>query len=309
MSSPTLHGARTQTRSWSSALISTRCPRGQASMTTAAASSTILEIAEEMAELKYTKKLQRQVRFAFWGAEENNLLGLGALRGEPEPRRSRRRSTPTSTSTWSARRTTCASSTTVMGRTDPRGLVRPGRMRSSKIFTEYFESQGLASRADGVRRPVRLRSVHRRPAFRPVACSAARRGSRLRSRPRSTAARPVQPYDPCYHEACDDINNLSTKALFEMGDAAAHAVWVLAKSKTGLFPDGSRVGPQAKAAPQELYQEGSRRGALTGLSLGDRGPLSLLARSIRRAAQRSTRVRIPTPWSAGCPTGARRVRP
>ena len=39
-------------------------------------SSTILEIAEEMAELGYTRgKLQRQVRFAFWGAEEFNLLG------------------------------------------------------------------------------------------------------------------------------------------------------------------------------------------------------------------------------------------
>ena len=47
-------------------------------------SSTILEIAEEMAELKYTKKLRRQVRFAFWGAEENGLLRLGVLHQEPE---------------------------------------------------------------------------------------------------------------------------------------------------------------------------------------------------------------------------------
>ena len=38
-------------------------------------SATILEIAEQLAKLKYTKKLQRQVRFAFWGAEELNLLG------------------------------------------------------------------------------------------------------------------------------------------------------------------------------------------------------------------------------------------
>jgi Zn-dependent M28 family amino/carboxypeptidase len=30
--------------------------------------STILEIAEQLAALKYTNKLQRQVRFAFWGA-------------------------------------------------------------------------------------------------------------------------------------------------------------------------------------------------------------------------------------------------
>ena len=38
-------------------------------------SATILEIAEQMAELGLTDKLQRRVRFAFWGAEENNLLG------------------------------------------------------------------------------------------------------------------------------------------------------------------------------------------------------------------------------------------
>ncbi|HEY6689329.1 MAG TPA: M28 family peptidase, partial [Propionibacteriaceae bacterium] len=38
-------------------------------------SATILEIAEQLAKLNYTKKLQRQVRFAFWGAEELNLLG------------------------------------------------------------------------------------------------------------------------------------------------------------------------------------------------------------------------------------------
>ena len=38
-------------------------------------SSTILEIAEQMSALKLTKKLQRPVRFAFWGAEESGLLG------------------------------------------------------------------------------------------------------------------------------------------------------------------------------------------------------------------------------------------
>ena len=38
-------------------------------------SASILEIAEQLAALKYTNKLQRQVRFAFWGAEELNLLG------------------------------------------------------------------------------------------------------------------------------------------------------------------------------------------------------------------------------------------
>ena len=109
-------------------------------------------------------------------------------------------------------------------------------------------------------------------------------------------------YDPCYHQACDDINNLSTKALFEMGDAAAHAVWTLAKSKTGLFPDGSRVGQTVQGRSGGAGLQGSRAGSLTWPEFGGpEGPLSLLARSIRRAAQRSTRVRIPTPWSVGLP--------
>ena len=63
-------------------------------------------------------------------------------------------------------------------------------------------------------------------------------------------------YDPCYHQACDDITNLSGEALFEMGDAAAHAVWVLAKSKTRSYSDGRRVEHRSKAAPAGLAWKG-----------------------------------------------------
>jgi Zn-dependent M28 family amino/carboxypeptidase len=65
-----------------------------------------------------------------------------------------------------------------------------------------------------------------------------------------------EPYDACYHQACDTINNLNTKALNELGDGVAHAAWTLAKSKSGLFEDqslrdhkaikGQKVGPLAK---------------------------------------------------------------
>ena len=30
-------------------------------------------------------------------------------------------------------------------------------------------------------------------------------------------------YDPCYHQACDTVDNLSTTALDQMSDATAHA--------------------------------------------------------------------------------------
>jgi Zn-dependent M28 family amino/carboxypeptidase len=56
-----------------------------------------------------------------------------------------------------------------------------------------------------------------------------------------------QPYDACYHQACDTINNLSTKALAELGDGVVHAAWTLAKSKSGLFEDQSLRARKAKA--------------------------------------------------------------
>jgi hypothetical protein len=62
-----------------------------------------------------------------------------------------------------------------------------------------------------------------------------------------------EPYDPCYREACDDINNLNTKALAELGDAAAHAVLTLARTRTGFFPDGSRRARVAVAAAADHH--------------------------------------------------------
>ena len=48
-------------------------------------------------------------------------------------------------------------------------------------------------------------------------------------------------YDPNYHQVGDTINNLSTKALSEMSDGAAHAALTLARSRRGFFEDGSRA--------------------------------------------------------------------
>ena len=47
-------------------------------------------------------------------------------------------------------------------------------------------------------------------------------------------------YDPCYHQECDTINNVNTKALAEMSDAAAHAILTLVRTESGFYEDGSR---------------------------------------------------------------------
>jgi hypothetical protein len=64
------------------------------------------------------------------------------------------------------------------------------------------------------------------------------------------------PYDSCYHQDCYTINNLSTKALFELGDGVAHAALTLAKTKSGFFEDGSKRG-KAKARTRAMKFDGS----------------------------------------------------
>ena len=56
--------------------------------------STILEIAEQLAALKYTNKLQRQVRFAFWVQKSSGYLAL-SITWTASAKRSRTRSTRT----------------------------------------------------------------------------------------------------------------------------------------------------------------------------------------------------------------------
>ena len=123
--------------------------------------AAILEIAEEMAELGYTKKnkLQRQVRFAFWGAEEANLLGSAHYVDELTPAQQAR--------IYANLNFDMLGSPNYVrfvydgDGSDTPTAGPPGSDAIEKIFTDYFASQGLAIGADRVRRPVGLRSVHR----------------------------------------------------------------------------------------------------------------------------------------------------
>jgi len=41
-------------------------------------------------------------------------------------------------------------------------------------------------------------------------------------------------YDACYHQACDDFDNISLEALDQMSDAAAHAVLTFAMTTSAV---------------------------------------------------------------------------
>jgi Zn-dependent M28 family amino/carboxypeptidase len=199
-------------------------------------SATILEIAEQLAKLKYTNKLQRQVRFAFWGAEEFNLLG----------------------SEYYVSHLTDAQIEKIYANLNFDMLGSPNYVRFvydgdgsdgdpgppgsdaiEDIFTSYFESKGLASA------PTAFDGRSDYGPFIAVGIPAGGlfSGAEGIKTPEEAAiygGTAGVAYDKCYHQACDTINNLNTKALSELGDAAADATLTLALSKTGLFPDGSR---------------------------------------------------------------------
>src|SRR6185295_17864832 len=115
----------------------------------------------------------------------------------------------------------------------------PGSAQIENVFNSYFASQNLASEPT---------AFDGRSDYGPFIEAGIPAGGLFSGAEGIKTAEEAaiyggtagEPYDSCYHQACDTINNLNTKALSELGDAAADATLTLALSKTGLFPDGSR---------------------------------------------------------------------
>ncbi len=205
--------------------------------------AAILEIAEEMARLKI--KPRQKVRFAFWGAEESGLLGseyyVANLRDAQLAR------------IYANLNFDMLGSPNYVrfvydGDGSGGGPVGPaGSAQIEGVFNNYFTTQGLASEPT----PFNGRSDY--GPFIAVGIPAGglfsgAEGVKTEEQAAVYGGTAGQPYDPCYHEACDTINNLSPQALAELGDAAAHAVLTLARTKSGFFPDGSRRATAARGA-------------------------------------------------------------
>jgi len=211
-------------------------------------SSTILEIAEEMAELGIRNR--QQVRFAFWGAEELNLLGsehyvntlsdddLGKIvanlnfdmLGSPNYVRFVYDGDGSDTPTAGP----------------------PGSAQIEALFNDYFASQGLATE------PTAFDGRSDYGPFIAVGIPAGglfsgAEGEKTVEEATIYGGTAGAPYDPCYHQACDTTNNLSTKALNELGDGAAHAVMTLARTRTGFFEDGSLRARAAVSAKRQSF--------------------------------------------------------
>jgi Zn-dependent M28 family amino/carboxypeptidase len=217
-------------------------------------SATILETAIQLG--KENKKQQQQLRFAFWGAEENGLLGseyyVASLSDEE-----------LGTIYANLNFDMLGSPNYVRfvydgdGSDDPDGLAGPpGSAQIEELFTDYFSDRDLATEAtafDG-------RSDYGPFIAAGIPAGGLFSGAEGVKTPEQAAeygGTAGAPYDPCYHQACDTITNLSTAALNELGDAVAHAVGTMARTKSGFFEDGSRMAKAPQLTAEDFDYSGS----------------------------------------------------
>lgn len=213
-----------------------------------------LETALQMAKLGIQPR--QKLRFAFWGAEESGLLGseyyVENLSDEEI------------TSIYANLNFDMLGSTNYArfvydgdGSDDAEGLAGPpGSAQIETLFTSYFETQGLASA------PTEFSG---RSDYGPFIAAGIPAGGLFSGAEGIKTEEEVAlfggtagvAYDACYHAECDSITNLSTAALNELGDAAAHATMTLARSKSGFFEDNSRRALSAQLTEEDFDYRGS----------------------------------------------------
>ncbi|MET0999849.1 MAG: M28 family metallopeptidase [Marmoricola sp.] len=225
-------------------------------------SATILEIAEQMAKVK---KPKNKVRFAWWGAEELNLLGstyyvtdlvenneeaLGDIAlylnfdmvGSPN----------------FVRFVYDGDNSTGVPASGP---APEGSAEIESIFSGYFDSQGLASSET---------AFDGRSDYGPFIANGVPAGGLFTGAEGVKTAEEAATYggtagaayDPCYHRACDTRANISMRGLDKMSDAAAHAIFVLARSTKAVNGQGSghhSTGKTKLATRGQLHLDGEHR--------------------------------------------------
>lgn len=215
--------------------------------------STLLEVAQQLAKQK--KKARQHVRFAFWGAEESGLLGSEHYVSSLGNRQLRHISANLNFDMLGSPnyvRFVYDGDGSDTGTSGP-----PGSAQIESMFTRYFAGQGMASD------PTAFDGRSDYGPFIAVGIPAGglfsgAEGIKTEEQAATYGGTAGEAYDSCYHQACDTTDNLSTKALRELGDAVAHGVWTLARSKTGLFEDGSRHAA-TRSAPKPTYDGSSAR--------------------------------------------------
>jgi Zn-dependent M28 family amino/carboxypeptidase len=188
-------------------------------------SAAILELAESMAGTQP----ENGVRFFWWGAEESGLIGsqyyVDSLSQGQVKKLSAYLNFDMVGSPNFARFVYDGDGSTFVA---PEGYVTPESAAIEEIFATFYESRGLAfeeTEFDG-------RSDYEAFAVAGVPSGGLFTGAEdIKSETQAARYGGVagQPFDPCYHEACDGIANVNPEVLDQNADAIAYATLTLAQ--------------------------------------------------------------------------------
>jgi Zn-dependent M28 family amino/carboxypeptidase len=225
-------------------------------------SAALLEIAVQMEKVHPTNK----VRFAWWGAEESNLVGSTYyIANLPAAERQKIALYLNFDMVGSPNyvRFVYDGDNSAFPVGPGAAAGPPGSGAIEALFHAHFAGKGLASAET---------AFSGRSDYGPFIAA----GVDIPSGGLFTGAEGIKtaaeaaiyggtagvPYDPCYHQECDDINNPSQQALEEMSDAMAHAVITYAFDTRTVNGEGKGhpVGPPG--------QSGSGNGTGSGPSTG-----------------------------------------
>ena len=235
-------------------------------------SATILEVAEEMAELGIQPR--NRVRFAFWGAEESGLIGSEYYVNQLSKREIKDIAVNLNFDMVGSPNYVRFVYDGDASDTDSLGSTGSGVVED--VFTNYFDSQGLASE------PTAFDGRSDYDAFISVGIPAG--GLFTGAEDIKTAEEAAiygglagVAYDPCYHQACDSltpvadgadaetyedlsdayagalivdgtISNLNTQALDEMSDAVAHGTLTFAQTTSAVTGTNKGSGTPTSSA-------------------------------------------------------------
>jgi Zn-dependent M28 family amino/carboxypeptidase len=215
-------------------------------------SAALLEMALQLAETGIAPV--NQLRFAWWGAEEAGLLGSQAYVDSLSPRDIKNIAVNLNFDMIGSpnfARFVYDGDGSATGTAGPNGS---GNIE--QVFLKYFADQGL---------PVEPTAFDGRSDYGPfiavgIPAGGLFTGAEDIKTPEQVAiygGTAGEPYDPCYHLACDTYDNNNNEALEQMADAAAHAVYTFAMTTSSV--NGTDKGSyKAKKYADALDYKGNK---------------------------------------------------
>ncbi|MGH9229850.1 MAG: M28 family metallopeptidase, partial [Acidimicrobiales bacterium] len=201
-------------------------------------SSTILEIAEQLRKFEPRNK----VRFIWFGAEESGLLGsVHYVANLPADERAKIAAMLNFDMVGSRNFVRFVYDGDLSDSPPPPGGAPEGSAQIEQLFLDYFDSQGL---------PTEPTPFDGRSDYGPFIAAGipagglftGAEGIKTEAQAETYGGTAGEQYDPCYHLGCDNIFNLSLRALNQMSDAAAHVTITLAQSAELPGGGGGEVG-------------------------------------------------------------------